>query len=369
MANTELKGAMRCLDCGKCTSACPVARFNLVLSPRRLIRQLGCGVDAGCGDALWSCLTCGRCDAVCPQEVPITAAMPLLRADVRAEGGKPPFTRCGAMESVATIQSQGPVPQNRLEWLTDDLRTDPESKTLLFIGCTPYFDKFFVEHDVDTLAAVKGAIRILNAMGIEPAVLADERCCGHDALWSGDEKTFSDLAHLNLEMFAKAAPDLIVTVCPECSLTLGRTYPERFEAPGCPVKHITEVVSEHYEELEFTARELTVTFQDPCRLGRHQDLYVEPREGLEMIPDLELREMPRNRAAAVCCAGSWLTCNQASKKIQSDRLAEAEATGAELMVTACPKCLIHFRCSQSGVGEEPGIEIRDFADLLAESLQ
>jgi Fe-S oxidoreductase len=272
------------------------------------------------------------------------------------------------MESVAVIQSQAELPQNRLEWLPDDVRIDPESKTMVWVGCTPYFDTFFAENNVKTVDAVISAIRILNALGIEPAVRADERCCGHDALWAGDDETFERLAEMNVKMFAEAEPELIVTVCPECSLTLSREYKERFDVTIGEVKHISEFIVENRDKLALSSPSQKVTFEDPCRLGRHQGKYDQPREALGLVPDLELREMTHSRSRATCCAGSWLTCNQATKRIQTDILREAEATGSELLVTACPKCQIHLKCAQTGDEQVPDIEIRDLATVVATAL-
>ncbi len=358
---------LRCLDCGKCTSLCPVARNNKTYSPRRMIRRLVEGRANHAGDALWSCLTCMYCDARCPQEVTISGAMPILRHRARQVGEKPPFTRCGAMDSIMVLQSQAEIPQNRLDWIPKDVHVDPESKTQLWVGCLPYFDTFFTEIEAKTIESAIAAIRILNALGIEPAVLREERCCGHDALWSGDEETFTRLAEMNVKTFNKRKPELIVTVCPECAMTLSRSYKERFGAPACEVKHITEMIAEHARELELSAKPIRVTFQDPCRLGRHMQQYEAPRQALGVVPELTLTEMAHSRASATCCAGSWMLCNQSTKQIQLNRLREAAATKSELLVTACPKCWIHLRCAQSGE-DDPGIEIRDLASLVASAL-
>jgi len=370
MATAEV---LRCLDCGKCTSACPVARYNETLSPRRLMRRLGESPTASGGQAVWACLTCKRCDTVCPQQVPISPSVPPLRRRSRAQGDKPSFTRCSAVDSVAVLQSQADVPQQRLDWLARpenaDLKTDPESKVMLWTGCTPYFDVFYANNGVGTLEAVRGAIRILNALGIEPAVRGDERCCGHDQLWSGDDETFEKLAEMNVKMFEAAAPELVVTVCPECQMTLIDEYQRRFGAPDCEIKHVAELVAERKDELTLSPLATTVTFEDPCRLGRHQGKYDEPRAALAAVPELELIEMPRNRARATCCAGNWLACNQATKRIQTDLLRAAAATGGETLVTACPKCMIHLKCAQSGDDEAvPDIEIRDLATVVAGAL-
>jgi heterodisulfide reductase subunit D len=363
--------ALRCLDCGKCTSACPVARYNRSLSPRRLMRRLAAGGNGGAPDrSVWDCLTCMQCDTRCPQEVPIAQSVPPLRRVSRERGERPAATRCSAIDQIAALQSASDVPQRRLDWLADtDLRTDPESKVLLWTGCTPYFDAFFGANGVRTLDAVKGAIRILNALDIAPAVRGDEHCCGHDQLWGGDDAVFEQLAARNVAMFADAAPELVVTVCPECQLTLLDEYRRRFGQPDCPVVHVAELVAERGGELAFGGTATAVTFSDPCRLGRHQGKYDAPRDALAAVPGLELNEMPRRKSGATCCAGNWLACNQATKRIQTDLLAAAAATGSETLVTACPKCLIHLKCAQSGDDPAvPDLEIRDLADVVAGAL-
>lgn len=361
---------LRCLDCGKCTAVCPVARYNQVLSPRRLVRRALAGRLDGDRESVWACLTCMRCDAVCPQEVTISRLMPRLREQVREQGGAPPATRCGTLTAAIDLQSRSAVTQNRLDWLPDDVRTDPASKTLFWVGCAPYLDALHDDKNVRTTDAVADAIRILNALDISPIVSAAERCCGHDQLWGGEDAVFERLAEKNLRLLEEAAPDLIVTACPECALTLDREYRERFGLPAGEVKHIAQVIAERREDLPLNASPQTVAFSDPCRLGRHRGLYDEPREAMQAVPGLELREMARSRRRAVCCAGNWLGCNQATKRIQTNLLNDAVATGAETLVTACPKCLIHLSCAQRGdQTETPDIAIRDLASVVAGALQ
>jgi len=112
-----------------------------------------------------------------------------------------------------------------------------------------------------------------------------------------------------------------------------------------------------------------VTFHDPCRLGRHLGIYDPPRELLRAVPGLELVEMKHSREQATCCGGTaWVECGTAVKCLQNERLAEAKATGAERLVTACPKCDIHLRCALSGTDARTGPEIVNMINLLAESL-
>jgi len=114
-----------------------------------------------------------------------------------------------------------------------------------------------------------------------------------------------------------------------------------------------------------------VTYQDPCRLGRHLDVYDAPREVLDTLPGVERVEMPRSGKRAQCCAGgTWSHCDRFAKAIQTDRLKEARATGADVLATACPKCQIHYKCAMKdpNLGGEIGIEMRDVAQLAVEAL-
>jgi Fe-S oxidoreductase len=112
-----------------------------------------------------------------------------------------------------------------------------------------------------------------------------------------------------------------------------------------------------------------VTYQDPCRLGRFSGIYEQPRDILRAVPGLELVEMPRNKKDAVCCGSStWINCSRVNKKIQLERLREAQKTGAQTLITACPKCKIHLSCALKDNDLEEAIEIKDLNVLLAESL-
>jgi Fe-S oxidoreductase len=114
-----------------------------------------------------------------------------------------------------------------------------------------------------------------------------------------------------------------------------------------------------------------VTFQDPCRLGRHLGIYDPPRELLAALPGVELIEMRHSGPGAMCCAGgTWSNCDRFAKRIQVDRLREARATGADVLVTACPKCQIHLRCAMKdpNLKGEIEIEMRDVAELVEEAI-
>jgi Fe-S oxidoreductase len=165
---------------------------------------------------------------------------------------------------------------------------------------------------------------------------------------------------------------MLVTSCAECLRTWKVDYEKFFDGPAPKILHMTEYINEHLGELELKENAgLSVTYQDPCRLGRHLGIYDPPREVMEALPGVELAEMRRSRAAAACCAGgTWSNCDMFAKKIQVERLREAKSTGAEVMVTACPKCQIHFSCAMKDPNLKGDIEIemRDVAELVAAAI-
>ncbi|MCP4720019.1 MAG: (Fe-S)-binding protein, partial [Desulfobacteraceae bacterium] len=136
------------------------------------------------------------------------------------------------------------------------------------------------------------------------------------------------------------------------------------------VRHITEFLTEKLPDtnLSFKTDSLSrVTFQDPCRLGRRSGIYEEPRQLIQMVADTHLIEMEHNRENAVCCGTTaWMQCSSCSKVMQSQRLQEAAAAGAQAIITACPKCQIHLTCAKKNTDHD--IDIIDLVSFLSDSL-
>jgi Fe-S oxidoreductase len=263
--------------------------------------------------------------------------------------------------------------QNRLSWLRDDLQTSNDSDTLYFVGCLPYYDPLFKKMGVEGVTIAQATVKILNHLGIQPQVLAEERCCGHDQLWEGDQETFRALAALNLEKLKASGAKRIITACPECARTLKIDYPQFVGDHDMEIMHITELLADSkfsWQEKIGESPNDRITYQDPCNLGRHLGIYDQPRQILEDM-GFELLEMERSQHSSLCCGTScWRACGQVSKAIQVERLKEARETGADQMVTACIKCQIHFKCAQNDpiLGDQIEIEIRDITTLVAERL-
>jgi Fe-S oxidoreductase len=272
------------------------------------------------------------------------------------------------------MMAKGGTQQDRLGWLTDELRTEPkQGEVFYWTGCTMYYDAFFPEFDSTTLEGTKAAIRLLNNLGVTPVVSPEERCCGHDLLWNGDRASFEKLAKHNVELVKQSGATTVVTSCAECLRTWKVDYQPLLAGTPLHIMHLTEYLAENLEGLKLAPNGThKVTYQDPCRLGRHLGIYEAPREIMAAVPGVELIDMRRSGTKAACCAGgTWSNCDRFAKQIQVERLREARATGAEVLVTACPKCQIHFQCAMKdpNIGDDITIEMKDIAEIVVEALE
>jgi heterodisulfide reductase subunit D len=362
-----------CLDCGKCTVVCPVARYNPEFNPRLIVqRNMEHGSWNYNDEAIWSCLNCYMCLERCNYRVEFPEFIRILRTEALVKGTQAKCSHGGALQASMHLMARKKVKQQRLSWLPSDIRLSAHHDTVFFVGCAPYFDIVFKDLGVNTLESVKSTLRLLNRAGIPFNLLANELCCGRDLLLEGDKEGFMALAQANINEFNRLGVKRIIAGCPECYYALKIDYPRMLGKTVAEVVYWTEVLAPLFDsgELHLGRLKEKATYQDPCTLGRGLRIFDSPRKILGAIEDLELVEMQPNRETALCCgASSWVHCGAANRQIQDERLTQAEATGAEVMVTSCPKCLIHLKCTQqSRNGKKPKIDIRDLACLVARSL-
>jgi Fe-S oxidoreductase len=330
----------------------------------------------GHGVGVGRCLTCGSCEARCPQGVRFTEFVRGLRERIPLEL-HPPAPHGGVFQCAARTMAASPPSARDLSWLGDGLEVAEEGEIGLFVGCLPLFEAYFgSELGVRPLEIARSAIRLLNSTGIRPVLVPEERCCGHDLFWNGEREAFAALAQANATAFAERGVKRVVTACAECCRTWRLDYPGVAGGYAPRVEHVAEFVAEGLAGSALAFRpdgDRTLTYQDPCRLGRHLGVLDAPRRVLDALPGVNFVEMPRSGRDAVCCGTSgFIHCDAASRAIQYDRLAEASATGASTLVTACPKCLIHFSCAQAEARRAgvrgPSLEVQDFTVLAANLL-
>jgi heterodisulfide reductase subunit D len=318
--------AYLCLDCGKCTGSCPLARVDLEYSPRRIVERVVFGdAETVLADPqLWSCMTCGLCSTRCPSNVDFSRFIVEMRAEAFQVGERGTYAHDGVLQEIMRIQAMN-------------------------------------VHQV----------RLLNHAGIGPMVSQEERCCGADLLLAGDVGSFRKLAELNVRMIEASGAKKVVFTCAECYHAFRSDYPAHVGPLPFETMHLTELLAQKIEAGALALQPLPgqVTYHDPCRMGRFLKVHEPPRAVLAAVPELELSEMEDNRERAKCCGSTaWVNCGAFSKLIQRDKLRQAHETGARVMLTTCPKCQIHLRCAARDLDADQGMEVTDLISWIGRAL-
>ena len=368
----------QCLECGKCTASCPRRLTGKEYSPRLLAHKVIAEREdeSYIENAVWECLTCGMCRERCPSGVDFNRFILEMRALLaETKGLKGYRAHDGAIHSWMRMMTMPGLKQNRLDWVDGGIQVASSGEVAFFTGCASYFNVFFSGIDVDTLSIARDSIRLLNFLDIWPVLLPNERCCGHDLLWSGDVENFKALCRLNYETFKDAGLREIIVSCPECFQILGEHMPRMIPGFDIKVTFLLDLVQQEMRKggKAFRPLKRKATFQDPCRLVRMSDHGSSPRELINRIPEMTFLEMENSGRGALCCGNcGFINCDAHSKQIQVRRLQEAQATGADLIITACPKCMIHMTCTirdRLQHGKKIKMEIRDLVSVLADQIE
>ncbi|MGD1973975.1 MAG: (Fe-S)-binding protein [Desulfobacterales bacterium] len=359
-----------CFQCGLCDVVCPWNKVR-TFSMRKLIREAAFGLSEVEGEDIWRCTTCGTCPAQCPRGVKqIDVSVALRRLASQYEMF--PASVKPARTARASLISEGNPLQGergkRAEW-AKGLSIKPyeeEMEVLYFVGC--YFS-----YDPRMKKVAQATSNILKQAGVDFGILGDkENCCGESIRKTGSEKVFKKLAKENIKTFVDNGVKKIIVSSPHCYHTFKNEYPEfmvNFE-----VLHMNQYVLELINQgrLEITGEfEKSVTYHDPCYLGRHNGIYDEPRELLNKVSGLKLVEMETCRKNSLCCGGGggriWMDTPQ-EERFSDIRLRQAQATGAQVLATSCPYCITNFEESRLNLEYEDVLEIKDITEIINEAI-
>jgi Fe-S oxidoreductase len=258
-------------------------------------------------------------------------------------------------------------PEKRLDWAAGlhvpTVAQNPDPDYLWWVGCAP-------STDPRAQQTARAFATLLNEAEVNFAVLGpEERCTGDAARRSGNEYLFYELASSNVETLKRVAAPMIITTCPHCLHTLKNEYPDF--GGDFDVMHHTELIATLIEEgrlrLKDGARSLT--FHDPCYLGRQNGVVEAPRNSL-LGSGFELTEMPRNRRDSFCCgaggAQMWKEEEEGQVRVSAARIQEAIATGEKTLGVGCPFCMIMLE--DAAGAQQAEIDIQDVAELVAGQL-
>ncbi|MGF1667090.1 MAG: (Fe-S)-binding protein [Acidimicrobiia bacterium] len=394
-----------CTICGRCTSVCPANITGKPLDPREIVLKTG-EVMAASGspvvstqvsladgividsdrvldritpEEVWSCTSCKACDEICPVNIEILDKildmrryLALMESNFPTELGKAFM----AMENQGNPWGMGQ--QGRADWtkkLDFPVRILGQdgvdsAEYLWYVGCAGSFDD---RNQAVTIALAK----LLNEAGIDFAILGPrESCNGDPARRAGNEYVWQQLALQNVETFDDLGVKKVITQCPHCFNTLANEYPQM--GGDYEVVHHTELLAELLRQKRVAASSgeamprKKVTYHDPCYLGRHNDIYIAPREVVAATGNVDMVEMPRHGTRGLCCGAGgarfWME-EHTGKKVNIERAEEALATGATEIAVSCPYCYVMIDDGVKELGRGDEVRVRDVAQLLVDGYE
>lgn len=396
-SSEELRIAEQCTKCmyciGRSTEMCPSRKYfpSRAFSPPGrldLARAYAMGsveingsFDLGAlAERFFSCSLCGACSSTCER---ITGKRTLdvlrkMRVELVRRSSAPPPAHVRMLEKILKYSSpQGvPMASKGLRVAQAAAATGVVSKAsrlLLYIGCLYSLSENLTNN-------VMNMLRVLRVAGLKVQVLPNEPCCGHVAINTGQEEAIRDYAEKVFKTVSLTGANQVLFPCPACRKAFMDEYPRLLGVkPNFECISSVELLARLADEgkLVLGSRgnrgvKTIVTYHDPCHLGRHMHLFDEPRRILNAIANVELVEMPRNRADAWCCGGGGgvkIAYPEFAMSTGWDRLREAQETGADTLVSACPMCESSLTDAERMLPELGGksrLHITDITDVVAD---
>lgn len=384
----QLMDSYACIMCYRCQEMCPAYNTGKVLSPaaleinkRYLLNFEGGRIAAGepssqpltefaiPAEAVWACTSCGACIDICPvNNEPMRDILDIRRALVLMDNAFPRQLQTAFRGMERQANPWGISPTERMKWAQGlDVPTideNPEPDILWWVGCAP-------ATDARAQKTAQAFARILNAAGVNFAVLGEaEQCTGDSARRAGKEDLFFGLATANVEMLNEVKLKRIVTTCPHCLHTLKNEYPAF--GGHYQVIHHSQFIQELIiaGKLTLNGSGPSLTYHDPCYLGRHNQVYQDPRLALQAA-GANLVEMPRSGAKSFCCgaggAQMWKEEEHGQERVNANRFREAAATGASALAVGCPFCLTMLDDARKDANSE--LQVLDIAEVIAQRIK
>ena len=338
-------------------------------------------------DALWSCTTCGACVYQCPVDIEhIDHFIDMRRYQVMIDTSFPAELN-GMFKNVETKGNPwGMNASGRNAWIEEvdfevrvfgmdgEEQIPDDVEYLFWVGCAGAFED-------RAKATTKAVAELLTIAGVNFMVLGEgETCNGDPARRAGNEFLFQMQAMQNVEVLNEIKAKKIVVTCPHCLNTLGREYPQ--VGGNYEVVHHSQLLATLVQEGRLTpvtppesGVKEKVTYHDPCYLGRHNNVYVPPRDLIQRVPGVELVEMERHGPTSFCCgaggARMWME-EKLGTKVNVNRADEAIATGASKVAVACPFCSVMLNdavTARQQEGQAEGFGVVDLATLMLDSVK
>ncbi len=378
-----------CADCGRCSDNCPANHVGRPLSPRfisikardyafdhyplrgdfKAAEPLIGGIYSE--DEIWSCTTCGACEEECPLTIEYINKMVDLRRGMVDEGNVPQSLQKPLQALEKRGNPYGKMEKKRADWVKDLAKEEGIEVKVLGkkeTADTLYFVDSVTSYDDRIQAIGKAAARVLTAAGTDFGILGpQEKDSGNEVRRFGEEMLFMELKDQNTEAIAASGASRIITADPHAFNTFKKDYKD---LP--PVEHISQFLLRAIEQGRIRlsggdGNGTVYTYHDPCYLGRHNLLYDDPRKVLDAIPGINRVEMDRCRDRSFCCGGGGLYLFYEpieDRRMGQVRVEMAKEAGANVIVTACPFCLVNIEDGIKTSGMEGQIEAIDLVELV-----
>jgi Fe-S oxidoreductase/nitrate reductase gamma subunit len=381
-----------CTRCGRCNTGCPTNLTQKPLKPKQLIQNLKDSLfkspklenqeqakeeslfpNTVTYDEIWSCTTCRFCQSNCPVFIEhLPKIIEFRRNLVLAESNFPPEIKT-MFKNLETNGNPWPVSwDKRSDWCKDlgvkVLNEGDKTDVLLWVGCAGATD------DRNTKVA-RALVSVLQKAGVDFAILGNaERCCGDPARRIGNEYLYQQLAEENVQTLKKYSFSKILATCPHCFNTLKNEYPQM--NGNFKVIHHTEFILKLIQKgkLSIPHSEIrnpqSVIYHDSCYLGRYNNIYEAPRQILQSIKGLKVKEMPRHHKKSFCCGAGggrmWME-EKLGTRINQSRIQEAmKVADKGMVITACPYCLTMLSDGIKEKGLTDNLQALDIVEMLTE---
>ena len=302
-------------------------------------------------EILYQCLECSHCLTWCKPEIDIATLVEIKRRELVTANRQPD----GITKLVGLVRDThnpfGEDHSKRNDWIK--IRESKGKKVLYFTGCTAAYR----EKD-----SAQDTVSILEQLGFSVELTPDEWCCGSPLFRTGNQDAGLELASHNIEVLNNIDAEEILVTCPGCYRALTTDYPENGFELNKSVRHISEFLAKSLSKLPTSQFDGSITFHDPCHLGRHSGIYDAPREVIKHVSGSSVVEMERNRDNAMCCgngAGLRTLFTEHAKKIGAERIRQATNIEANYLVTSCPFCKEMLNGQSDGV-----LTVLDLPELI-----
>ena len=364
----------QCNKCGLCAATCPIGKELLLekYTPRgkiQLARYYSQGemdLSDHCREVFAKCLLCGACATTCPSGVELNKVFISLREEITKKIGIHPMMEKGMQSVVVHHNISDEDNSERGEW-KDFLKNLPphryeknKAEVVYFVGCVASF--FPMVQKIP-----QQFVQILQMANVDFTLLGGEEwCCGFPLIGAGAFEKSHDLIKHNLEKIKELGANRVVFSCPSCYRTWNEYYNGDVE-----ILHSTQLIQKLIEEgaIRLGTVNTTVTYHDPCDLGRNGGIYDAPRQILKSIPDLTLVELENNRAQSICCGGGGnleMADANLSGILAQKKIEEIQRTGAKTVVTSCQQCVRTIR--SRAIRQETNLNVWDITELVLKAM-